>query len=42
MHVFRKIFSHTVVSIYRKYFILEYMGAILEWICPLFWIILNI
>lgn len=30
MHVFRKIFSHTVVSIYGEYFILEYVGAILE------------
>lgn len=42
MHVFRKIFSHTVVSIYGEYFILEYVGAILEISCPLFWIILNI
>lgn len=30
MHVFRKIFNHTVVSIYGEYFILQYKGAILE------------
>lgn len=30
MHVFRKIFSHAVVSIYGEHFILEYVGAILE------------